>query len=129
MHTKTILFVEDQIDFLAIHKMYLERHGYHVLTAENGTEAVRRAQEAQPDLILMDYSVPLMDGISATAQLKQDPATRGIPVVLLTAHTYGAVGRRAREAGCAAFLAKPVDPRRVLNEVQQLIGAAQGAVH
>lgn len=120
MEQKTVLLVEDQLDFLAVHKLYLERHGFHVVTAEDGRAAVLRAQEHRPDVILMDFSIPLLDGIGATAQLKRDPDTRDIPVVLLTAHTYGTVGRRAREVGCASFISKPCEPRRVLDEVKKL---------
>ena len=124
MQPKTILFAEDQLDFFAINKFYLERQGYRVLAAEDGEAAVRAAHEHRPDLILMDFSMPVLDGIGAAARLKEDPCTCDIPVVLLTAHTYGSVGRRAREAGCAGFIGKPCDPRRVLHEVQQLIGSA-----
>jgi two-component system cell cycle response regulator DivK len=123
MEPKTVLIVEDQIDFLAINKVYLERHGYRVLAAEDGAEGVRFAREHRPHLILMDFSVPQLDGIGATEALKRDPETEHIPVILLTAHSYGSVGRRAREAGCAAFVSKPCEPRRVLQEVEQLIGA------
>lgn len=70
----------------------------------------------------MDFSIPRMDGIGATVELKNDPATRDIPVLLLTAHTYGSVGRRASEAGCAGFVAKPCVRKRVLEEVQRRIG-------
>ena len=120
MEMKTVLLVEDQLDFLAVHKLYLERHGFRVVTAEDGRTAVLRAREHHPHVILMDFSIPLLDGIGATAQLKRDPDTRDIPVVLLTAHTYGTVGRRAREVGCAGFISKPCDPRRVLDEVRKL---------
>ena len=129
MYTKTILLVEDQMEFLAIQKMYLERHGYRVLAVEDGLEAVRYAQEYRPHAILMDLSLPSLDGINATRKLKEDPATSAIPVVMLTAHGYGAAGRRAREAGCAAFLAKPCDPAHVLREIELLIGPAQGPVN
>jgi CheY-like chemotaxis protein len=122
MTSKTVLVVEDQIEFLAIYKLYLERNGYHVLVAEDGEAAVRCAREHHPELILMDFSVPRLDGIGATAQLKGDPDTRDIPVVLITAHAYGSVGRRAREAGCDGFIAKPCEPRRILSEVAQRIG-------
>lgn len=129
MDKKTILIVEDQIEFLAINKLYLERNGYSVLEAADGREGLRRAREQQPDLILMDYSMPLLDGLGCTAELKKDPGTRDIPVLLLTAHTYGSVGRRAREAGCVGFVGKPCDPRRILQEVQRLIGAPDRQVH
>jgi len=124
MDQKTVLIVEDQLETLTINKVYLERSGYRVLAAENGVEGVRSARQHRPNLILMDLSMPKLDGMGATLQLKQDPATRDIPVVLLTAHGYGSVGRRAREAGCAGFIAKPCDPHRVLVEVQELIGSA-----
>ncbi|HET8656693.1 MAG TPA: response regulator [Longimicrobiaceae bacterium] len=123
MESKTILFVEDHLEFLAIYKLYLERQGYHVVVAEDGENAVRFAREYRPDLILMDFSMPGLDGIGATQLIKSDPETEQIPVVLLTAHAYGSVGRRAREAGCAAFIRKPCDPRRVLDEVEHWIGA------
>lgn len=129
MHDKTVLLVEDQIDFLAVQKLYLERHGYRVLSAEDGVEGVRCALEHHPHVILMDLSLPHMDGIRATLELKENPETRDIPVILLTAHGYGAAGRRAREAGCAAFVPKPCDPRRVLQEIQRLIGPAGTPVH
>lgn len=122
MMSKTILFAEDQLDFLAVNKLYLERHGYRVVAAENGEEAIRVAHECRPDLILMDFSMPRMDGIRATTAIKADPQTRDIPVIMLTAHSYGSVGRRAREAGCACFITKPCDPKRVLSEVESLIG-------
>ena len=124
MQPKTVLMIEDQIEFLAIHKLYLERHGYRVLAAMDGEEGVRSAREHRPDLILMDFTVPRLDGLGATARLKRDQSTRDIPVVLLTAHPYGSVGRRAREVGCVGFVAKPCDPRRVLQEVERRIGPA-----
>lgn len=120
---KTVLLVEDQIEFLAVHKHYLERNGYQVLSAEDGVEAIRCARENRPDVILMDLSMPKLDGLTATRKLKEDPATSDIPVILLTAHAYGSAGRRAREAGCASFLPKPCEPRRVLQEVERYTGA------
>ena len=122
MQPKTVLIVEDQIEFLAIHKLYLESHGYRVLAATDGEEGVRSAREHRPDLILMDFTVPGLDGLRATARLKRDQSTRDIPVVLLTAHSYGSVGRRAREVGCEGYVNKPCDPRRVLQEVERRIG-------
>ncbi len=124
MRDKTILLVEDQIEFRAIQKVYLEQQGYRVVAADDGNQGVQAAREYRPNIILMDLSMPKKDGLSATRELKSDPSTSHIPVILLTAHAYGSAGRRAREAGCAAFVPKPCDPRRVLQEVQQLIGPA-----
>jgi CheY-like chemotaxis protein len=127
MSSKTILFAEDQLDFLAVNKLFLERHGYRVVAAEDGEQAVQAAQECRPDVIVMDFSMPRMDGIRATAALKTHPSTRDIPVLMLTAHSYGSVGRRAREAGCVAVISKPCDPKRVLTEVESLLGT--GSFH
>jgi two-component system cell cycle response regulator DivK len=121
---RTVLIVEDQIEMRAIAAAYLESRGYRVLATDNGADAVRQARAEQPDLIFMDISVPGMDGIRATAEIKRDPATRAIPVVILTAHPYGSVGKRAMDAGCDGWLNKPCDPRRLLQEVQRRVGAA-----
>lgn len=119
---RTVLIVEDQIEMRAIATAYLERQGYRVLAADNGADAVQKARTERPDLIFMDVSIPGMDGIRATAELKRDPATRAIPVVILTAHPYGSVGKRAMDAGCDGWLNKPCDPRRLLQEVQRRVG-------
>lgn len=121
---KTVLIVEDQIEMRAIHATYLQHHGYRVLATDNGIEGLRVAREERPDLILMDISVPGIDGIRATEQLKQDPATRSIPVVIVSAHPYGSVGKRALGAGCDGWIAKPCDPRRLLDEVRRRLGPA-----
>ncbi len=119
---RTVLIVEDQIEMRAITTAYLERFGYRVLSTDNGADAVERARTEHPDLIFMDVSMPGMDGIRATAVLKSDPATRSIPIVILSAHRYGSVGRRAVDAGCDGWLNKPCDPRRLLEEVQRHVG-------
>lgn len=120
---RTVLIVEDQIEMRAIASAYLERHGYRVLSTDNGADGVDRARREHPDLIFMDVSVPGMDGIRATAELKRDPATREIPIVIVSAHPYGSVGKRAKDAGCDGWLNKPCDPRRLLQEVQRRVGA------
>ena len=119
---KTVLIVEDQIEMRAINAMYLHHHGYRVVAADNGLDGLRAARETHPDLILMDISVPGIDGIRATAALKNAPATGEIPVVIITAHPYGSVGKRAVDAGCDGYLTKPVDPRRILQEVRRRLG-------
>lgn len=97
-----------------------------VVTAVDGEAALRLAREELPDLILMDCTLPRLDGLAATARLRKDLSTQGIPVVLLTALSYGAVGRRAHRAGCNGYLPKPCDPRRVLQEAQRWIGRSEG---
>ena len=119
---KTVLIVEDQIEMRAINAMYLHHHGYRVLAADNGVDGLRAARETGPDLILMDISLPGMDGLRATEALKHDPATEHIPVLIVTAHPYGSVGQRAVDAGCDGYLTKPCDPRRILQEVRRRLG-------
>src|SRR5687768_3720360 len=97
---RTILIVEDQLEMRAISAAYLHHHGYRVLATDDGREGVRVAREEHPDLVLMDISLPGMDGLQATEALKADPATRDIPVLIVSAHPYGSVGHRAFEAGC-----------------------------
>jgi two-component system, cell cycle response regulator DivK len=123
LETRTVLVVEDQIEMRAIATAYLQRHGYRVLATDNGADAVAWARAERPDLIFMDVSIPGLDGIRAAAVLKSDPATRSIPIVIVSAHPYGSVGRRSLEAGCDGFLAKPCDPLRLLQEVQRRVGA------
>ncbi len=119
---KTVLFVDDHLEFRAIHAMYLQQNGYRVLAVGSGEEAVQQARSELPDLVLTDYSMPGMNGRGVAEQLKGDPATRHIPIVALTAHSYGAVGRELRNAGCDLVLAKPIEPDRVLREVRERIG-------
>lgn len=119
---KTVLIVEDQLEMRAINAAYLHHHGYRVLATGNGAEGVEVAREEHPDLVLMDISLPGLDGLRATQALKDDDATRNIPVVIVTAHPYGSVGQRAFDAGCDGWLSKPLDPRRLLEEVRRRLG-------
>jgi len=120
--SQTILLVEDHEDNRIVYSTILEHFGYRVLLAGDGAEGVRMARESSPDLVLMDVSIPVMDGWQATAALKADPATARIPVIALTAHALPADRQRAEEVGCDGYLAKPVEPRRVLEEVRRFLG-------
>ena len=117
----TILLVEDHEDNRIVYRTVLEHFGYTVLEAHDGAEGVRRAREERPDLILMDISIPVMDGWEATRVLKADPETARIPVIALTAHALAEDRARATEAGCDGYLAKPVEPRRVVEEVRRVL--------
>ena len=105
-----ILVVEDFDDAREMYRDYLEYSGFRVLTACDGREAIEQARSAQPDLILMDLSLPGIDGWEATRLLKSDPVTHHLPVVALSAHAMATEGNRAREAGCDGFIAKPCLP-------------------
>jgi two-component system, cell cycle response regulator DivK len=122
---KTVLLVEDNEDNLVVYRTILEHVGYNVLEARDGEEGVARARESMPDLILMDISIPKIDGWEATQRLKADAATRSIPIIALTAHALEEDRQKAVEAGCDGYLAKPVEPRRVVAEVERFVGPAR----
>jgi two-component system, cell cycle response regulator DivK len=113
----TVLLADDQLDMCAIHTDYLRRHGFRVVSVGDGIAALKAASTEHPDIIVLDHSMPGRTGIDVARELKANPATAAIPILLMTAHAYGAIGQRALAAGCAAFLAKPCGPRRVLQEV------------
>jgi CheY-like chemotaxis protein len=119
---KTVLLVEDNEDNLVVYRTILEHVGYRVIEARDGEEGVARARQDLPDLILMDISIPKIDGWEATQRLKGDPCTDGIPIIALTAHALEEDRQKALQAGCDGYLAKPVEPRRVVQEVERFVG-------
>jgi two-component system cell cycle response regulator DivK len=123
---KTVLLVEDNEDNLVVYRTILEHVGFRVIEARDGEEGVSRAREHLPDLILMDISIPKMDGWEATQRLKADGNTRQIPIIALTAHALEEDRQKALQAGCDGYLAKPVEPRRVVQEVERFVGPARG---
>ncbi|HET7460401.1 MAG TPA: response regulator [Longimicrobium sp.] len=118
---KTILLVEDNEDNQEIYRIILAHHGFAVLQAWDGEHGVSMARDHAPDLILMDLTMPGMDGLAATRLLKADPATAAIPVVALTACTQLEDMAAAEAAGCEGYLTKPVEPRRVAAEVRRIL--------
>jgi two-component system, cell cycle response regulator DivK len=119
---KKILVVEDDHDTRMIWGTILEHHGYTVNVATDGPEGVRLAQEQPPDLIIMNLSMPKLDGISATALLRQDPRTRAIPIIACTGFVREDGEDQAEDAGVDAYLEKPCEPSRVVAEVERFIG-------
>jgi two-component system cell cycle response regulator DivK len=119
---KTVLLVEDNEDNRIIYATALRYAGYLVLEAITGTEGVRQAREELPDLILMDISIPELDGWEATAILKADPATRHIPIVAVTAHALPGDEERSLKAGCDGYVAKPISPALLIAEVDRRFG-------
>ena len=117
-----LLLVEDNEDNRTIYSTLLRHLGYEVIEAQNGVQAIELARSERPDLILMDISIPEMDGWEATRILRGDPVTKAIPIVALTAHALEDDRERAAEVGFSSYLAKPIEPRAVLAEVRRLIG-------
>ena len=124
MSTPTILLVEDNQDNRTIYGTILRHVGYDVAEAGSGEEGLELARKLIPALVLMDVAMPGIDGWEATRLLKSDPLTAGIPVVALTAHAMTEDRRRAEEVGCDGYLSKPIEPRRVVEEVRRLLGQA-----
>lgn len=125
---KTVLLVEDNDDNQVIYSLILSHHGYAVLQARDGERGVQMARDHLPDLILMDLTIPVIDGLQATRMLKADPATSGIPIIALTAHVAHEDRTAAKEAGCISFLSKPVEPRRMAVEVLRILALREPAV-
>jgi two-component system cell cycle response regulator DivK len=119
---KTVLLVEDNEDNRIVYSTILRHFGYQVSEALNGEEGIAKARAEKPDLILMDISIPIIDGWEATQVLKHDPATRDIPIIALTAHALASDREKAMEVGCDGYLAKPCEPRAVVAEVQRFLG-------
>jgi CheY-like chemotaxis protein len=124
MDSKTVLLVEDNGDNRIVYAAILQHHGFRVLEAANGEEGVRLARAERPDAILMDISLPVMDGWRATALLKGDPATSQIPIIALTAHALSMDRAKAKAVGCDGYLTKPCEPSRVVAALQRVIEAS-----
>src|SRR5262245_54164924 len=109
----TLLLVEDNHLNREMFSRRLERKGFRVLGAGDGREAVARVQAERPDLVLMDLSLPVMDGWEATRRLKADRSTQAIPVIALTAHAVAGDREKALQVGCDDYETKPVDLARL----------------
>ena len=113
-----VLLAEDFEDARELYRDYLEFSGFAVQTANNGREAVDQAVALQPDLILMDASMPVLDGWQATREIKTNPATNHIPVLALTAHAFEDARSQAQAVGCDGFLMKPCLPDALVAQVR-----------
>ncbi len=125
MKTRTerpcVLLVDDYPDARSMYTEYLEYSGFDVVQAANGVEALQQALDARPDIILMDLSLPIMDGWEATRRLKADPRTADIPVVALTGHALAGSSDGAKQAGCDAFVTKPCLPEALVQAIHKVL--------
>jgi CheY-like chemotaxis protein len=117
-----ILLVEDNEMNRDMLSRRLERRGYHVLMALDGEQGVAKAQSEAPDLILMDMSLPVLDGWEAARRLKGAPETQAIPIIALTAHAMVGDREKAIEAGCDDYDTKPVEFQRLLEKIETILG-------
>jgi two-component system cell cycle response regulator DivK len=116
-----ILVVDDYQDAREMYAEYLQFSGFRVAEARNGNEALQQAFALKPDLILMDLSLPGMDGWEATRRLKADSSTQHIPIVALTGHALAGASEGARRAGCDSFVTKPCLPDDLVVEVRRML--------
>jgi CheY-like chemotaxis protein len=121
-----ILLVEDNEMNRDMLSRRLERKGHSVSIALDGAEGLNKARSDAPDLILMDMSLPVIDGWEATRQLKADEATRRIPIIALTAHAMASDEQKARESGCDDFDTKPIELPRLLDKIDALLQPKAG---
>ena len=117
-----ILVVDDLDDARFMYSLYFTTHGFRVVEAANGEEAIRLAREHPPALVLMDLGLPVMDGWEATRRIKADRRTRGVPVLALSGHAFPDSMKRAKAAGADAFLVKPCLPAIVLAKINEMLG-------
>jgi CheY-like chemotaxis protein len=121
MDMAKILLVEDNEDNWDMLSRRLIRKGYEIVLAQDGKRGVELATEAMPDLILMDISLPEIDGCEATRRIKANEATRHIPIIALTAHAMVSDRERALQAGCDEYDTKPIEFTRLLGKIQTLL--------
>ena len=120
-----VMVVDDFPDNVEMYAAYLRFEGLRVIEASNGLEALDKAVAELPAVIVMDLSLPGLDGWEATRRLKADPRTRRIPIVALTGHALAGSSERAKEAGCDAFLTKPCLPEALHAEIMRLINVTR----
>jgi two-component system, cell cycle response regulator DivK len=121
-----ILLVEDNEMNRDMLSRRLMRRGFEVIFAVDGQQGVDLAKSERPDIILMDMSLPVIDGWEATRRVKADDATRGVPVIGLTAHAMSGDREKAIEAGCDDYDTKPVELERLIGKIERLLGARKG---
>jgi CheY-like chemotaxis protein len=120
MSTK-ILIVDDEPHMLRVTELSIKKGGYQIVIGRNGKEALELAAREKPSLIVMDVSMPEMDGLTALTQLKANPDTAGIPVIMLTVRGQAMARQQAEQSGAAVYLTKPFSPSQLLAEVKRLL--------
>lgn len=119
--TPKVLIVDDEPHMLRVTELSIKKGGYHIVVGRNGRQALELAGREQPNLIVMDVSMPEMDGLTALQQLKANPATAAIPVIMLTVRGQAMTRHQAAASGAALYLTKPFSPSQLLLEVRRLL--------
>jgi CheY-like chemotaxis protein len=121
MANETVLVIEDNEMNMKLARSLLQLGKYSVLEASDAENGIQLAREHHPDLILMDIQLPGMDGLTATREIKNDPAVKDISIVALTSYAMQGDEEKARDAGCIGYIAKPIDTRSFLQTVGQFL--------
>jgi two-component system cell cycle response regulator DivK len=121
-----VLIVDDYADSREMYAVYLSCVGFDVIEAGNGVEALQRAADSAPDVIVMDLSLPVMDGWETTRRLRADVRTTGIPVIVLTGHVLTGTPQDAKNIGCDAFVSKPCLPDALEREIRRVLDQPAG---
>src|SRR5262252_3974632 len=119
--SKTILVADDESHILHVVSLKLRNAGFEVVTARDGQEALELAQQEKPDLLITDYHMPQLSGLELCQRLKQDPKTKDIPAIMLTARGYHLEPRDTEESGILRMLSKPFSPRHLLSTVNEVL--------
>ena len=119
--SKRILVIEDTEDNRRILRDLLTAAGFEIIEATDGATGVSMAADQHPDLILMDIQLPVIDGYEATRRIKADPATQHIPIIAVTSYALAGDEAKTRAAGCDGYIAKPYDPRQLLQTVREYL--------
>ena len=122
MKEKTVLVIEDNLLNMKLVRALLQVGQYRVLEAIDAENGIQLALEHRPDLILMDIQLPGIDGLTATRMIKQDPNLKEIPIVALTSYAMHGDEEKALKAGCAGYIAKPIDTRSFLDNLSRFLG-------
>jgi two-component system alkaline phosphatase synthesis response regulator PhoP len=120
-----ILVVDDEINITQILEFSIGAEGYEVISAQNGEEAIDKARREQPDLIILDIMMPIIDGYEACRILKANPLTKNIPVVLLTAKGRDIDKRLGYEVGATDYIIKPFSPNKLIDRIHELLSCAK----
>jgi CheY-like chemotaxis protein len=116
--TRKILIADDEEDIKVIVQLFLESKGFEIVTAYDGLDAVDKAKSEQPDLVLLDVMMPVIDGFEVCKRLKADPVTADIPIVMLSASSQTESKKRASAAGAVDYISKPFDPDQLQKVIE-----------
>ncbi len=121
MNGKKVLVVDDEVHIVHVVAIKLRNNGYEVISAENGQEAFNLACEEKPSIIVTDYQMPVMTGLELVERLRQNEATKDIPVIMLTARSFAVEDKQKEDLRIADFLTKPFSPKELLRSIEDIL--------